>query len=220
MMSSAILKSKYDYAQIGESSYLLINKNYKLIIDELVSPPYKTIEKDVPRPQILRITLDKDFGSTRDSMTLLTKSPIKNKTIEELIKSSVWSSEPSDYDFRLSIFNLQASEQDSCPICSVFRVREGFNHCSSFCDSEQRERQSRLVELVEVGEEEQETQLDWIKQELNLVKLSITRVRRYKRRIDLDHFYRKMTELQEEATRLMNMMNQIAELEKTQEESL
>ena len=155
----------------------------------------------VPIPQIRP---SEDFN-TSDSMTQLLVRPIK-KTNEDMVKSSVWSSELNNFDFRSSVFNLQASEKASCPICSIFRVTDGFNHCSSFCSSEAKMRTSRLVEVVEALEEEQESPLTWIKQDLNMVKLKITSLRRYERRFSELDFLDRMEELRGESIRLQTLL--------------
>lgn len=155
----------------------------------------------VPIPQIRP---SEDY-STTDSMTQLLVSPIK-KTNADMIKSSVWSSELNNYDFRLSIFNLLASEEDSCPICSVFRTREGFGHCSSFCSTEAKLRQSEEFVFIKIEEEEEEEPSTWIHQDLNRVRLSIRRVHKFRTNMQEWHFLDKMRELREEGHRLSKLM--------------
>lgn len=205
MMRSAILKSKYTYEKIAKTSYLLTGKNYRLVIDKLVTLPTVKPTSEVPQPQILRITLDEGFGKSRDSVTRLMRSVIKKLTNLDMIKSAVWSSEPSDYDFRFSIFNLQSSEQDSCPVCSVFRARSGFNHCSSFCNSEHRLRLSRQFEVVEVDAEELESS-NWVRDDINRVKFMMKRLRNHSKKLPREEREIKMKELTSELAKLQTLI--------------
>lgn len=102
-------------------------------------------------------------------------------------------------DYRLSIF--EDIESLPCSICGVFTVSKGFNHCSSFCNGEDRERTSRQLTLVEVDEQE-ESQPSWITQELNRVKFSLRSINRKSNRLPLEDKKAKIESLREYALKL------------------